>query len=658
MTESTTSSSSSAGGDNPRATVSSSRRSSAAKWAIGFWTTTIITMVVVVALCLTPRRILIDARSATDLRRVGANAFEARFHAPLPPGSVVRHFDRQLEAVPSAVEVENSRGVYWIDAPAGIVRWSLPLDSGRPDDEIPMACVQTPGWLPASLGEFWLALILPATVMALCGFRASAAVGREGVESTAKTRGWKEIALREPFGFATPSPLAWRIFLFAAVAAALTLGLVPGWNRLVTGPDSLSYIENRPIRTPLVPAWIALFDANRSESRLESVPDGHPEVNHWAATHRYGNVVRAWKVLFIFSVCVFVWQLTSIVPWWFAGAIFLAAAGFDGDNSGMRHLLDEVLSEPLSYVLMFLALSTLCAYLRRPSWAWGLTMAAIINAIILARPASLMFASLFACVGLLHWRKEGLGFATRRAVLLALFTATGILAHCSVNKMRDGHFKQHAFNGLNWMTTSLQLAEPEDADAFSDPKLRQFIEICTVDYAAHRHPQYDNSVGNDNCWRIATPVFAKVYGSTIRQEPYLADEVLSTVARRLITLHPRHFAAIAWSNWRNGFWTTLLHLPLLLQAFAAFRVFRRTGDWRYLFVGFIAILPFICIFPACLTNYPISRYRSMTRFLEIWTPFLFLGMLLSSRLGQSTPSTTPRVRRNDGCDSQSLAVAA
>jgi hypothetical protein len=207
-----------------------------------------------------------------------------------------------------------------------------------------------------------------------------------------------------------------------------------------------------------------------------------------------------------------------------------------------------------------------------------------------------------------------------------------------LNLVEHRHFRQHSFAGMNLMTTALQVADANDADGFADPKIAKYAQVAIGDARAKRQTRFDAGAADTNCWKIAVPAYAAVYGATTEEQPFAADDVLTRVARGIIRRHPREFLGLAASSFWSGFWRTWVHGPLLLTFAAGLWFFWRWGDWRFLFVACLATLPFVGIIPACVTNYPIDRYRSVTSFAEIWSLPLFVGVVLSSpmvRLGKS-----------------------
>jgi hypothetical protein len=599
----------------------------------GFWATFASTLVAVAWLSLIPRQYAFDTGGARQIWRLGTRVYEAQFGGRLPPGCLVGCSGFQLTKVASAEEVVREPGRFWIDAEHGIVRWSPLGAPANGEGPIPVAVLVVPGEPAASLGKrAWLFLI-PAIMLAALGL--VLATGDRWWSPTAASGALQKLFARgaASFTLAVPAGVAPRIAVVLALELGLAFALIPEWNCLVTCPDSRSYVENWRIRTPLTARWIGLFDSDRSLPRAGSIPSEVRTIAHWGASHRYVTAVRAWKVLFIASVCVFTWWLTSIVPWWMAASFLLAAVTFDTStgrwSTGMSGYLNVLLSEPLSYSLMLLLLASLCAYFARPSWLRGISIVVCLNLLILARPASVSFAAVIGAIWVFHWGREGLGAACRRAGGLALLFVGGIVLHCTFNLVQHGHFRQHAFTGMNLMTTALQVADADDAKAFDDSRLARYAQLAIGGALANRQTPCNAGAADANCWQFAVPAYATVYGATAEEEPFAADDVLTRVARAIIRRHPRQFCQLAISSFWNGFWQTWIHVPLFLTCAAGCWLFWRSGDWRYLFVACLASLPFVGIIPGCLTNYPIDRYRSLTSFAEIWSLPLLIGSIVT-----------------------------
>jgi hypothetical protein len=610
-----------------------------AVWLCVFGATFVSTLVAIACLSLIPRQQSFDTGAARQISRLGPGVYEAQFAVRLPRECLVGCAGFQLTKSASAEEVVRLSGRFWIDAERGIVRWSANSEAAKTDAAIPIAVLVVPGRLSAAVGKKLLLFWIPAAILGTAGL--VLATGNRSGSSPTTSRRLQALLARgfAAFSLTVPTNLTSRIVLVLAVAGGLTFTLVPDWNRLVTCPDSRSYVEDWPIRTPLTARWIAFFDSDRTLPRDGSIPAEPRTIAHWGASHRYVTAVRAWKLLFVGSVCVFAWCLAGVIPWWMAAALLLVAAVCDGSrgpwSTGMSGYFDVLLSEPLSYSLLFLLLASLCAYLARPGWIRGIAIAVCLNLLILARPASVTFAVVIACVWLFHWRREGLVTACQRAGALTVLLIGGILLHCTLNLAHYGHFRQHAFTGMNLMTTALQVADAEDAQAFGDSKLARYAQVVVGEALAQRQSPFSAGAADANCWQFAVPAYAAVYGVTPEQAPFAADDTLTHVARAIIRRHPLEFLRLAVSSFWNGFWQTWIHVPLLITWAAACWLFFRSGNWRFLFVACLAGLPFVGIIPACVTNYPIDRYRSLTSFAEVWSLPLLIGAVVAHSMNRS-----------------------
>jgi len=206
------------------------------------------------------------------------------------------------------------------------------------------------------------------------------------------------------------------------------------------------------------------------------------------------------------------------------------------------------------------------------------------------------------------------------------------------------------------MTTALQVADADDAKAFDNSRLTRYAQLAIGGALANRQTPFNSGAADTNCWQFAVPAYATVYGSTAEEEPFVADDVLTRVARAIIRRHPRQFCQLAISNFWNGFWQTWIHVPLLSTCAAGCWLFWRSGDWRYLFVACLAGLPFVGIIPGCLTNYPIDRYRSLTSFAEIWSLPLLIGSIVTRPIKRAVVRDVTPEHETNGEVSISLAA--
>jgi hypothetical protein len=625
-----------------------------------FWTTFACTLVAIAWLSLIPRQYSFDTGGARQIWRLGTRGYEAQFPGRLPAGCLVGCAGFQLTEAASPEEVVRESGRFWIHAERGIVRWSSPADAVNVGGPVPVAVLVVSGESSAAIGKKVWWFLIPAIVLAAVGLLL--ATGNRWRRLTAAPGAPQKLVAcgSEAFSLTVPAGIAPRIVVVLALELGLAFTLIPDWHCLVTCPDSRSYVESWRIRTPLTARWIRLFDSDRTLPRAGSIPAELRTIAHWGASHRYVTAVRAWKVLLIASVCVFAWWLTSIVPWWMAASFLLAAVTFDTSrgpwSTGMSGYLNVLLSEPLSYSLMLLLLASLCAYFARPGWLRGIAIVICLNLLILARPASVSFAAVIGAVWIFHCGREGLGAACRRAGGLALLFVGGVVLHCTFNLVQHGHFRQHAFTGMNLMTTALQLADADDAKAFDDSKLARYAQLAIGGALANRQTPFNAGAADANCWQFAVPAYATVYGTTAQEDPFAADDVLTRVAHTIIRRHPRQFCQLAAASFWNGFWQSWIDVPLLLTCAAGCWLFWRSGDWRYLFVACLAGLPFVGIIPGCLTNYPIDRYRSLTSFGEIWSLPLLIGTIVTRPIKRSAVRDVEPERETHGELPVSLAA--
>ncbi len=333
-----------------------------------FWATFAATLVATAWLSLIPRQYSFDTGGARQICRLGPRAYEAQFPGRLPPGCLVGCSGIQLTEAASADDVTGQSGRFWLDAERGIVRWSMQRDAVNADGPIPIAVLVVPGDPPTPVGKKVWCFSIAAIILAASGLVLAASHGRRHL--SAASGPLQKLLARgsAAFTLTVPAGVASRTVVVLALALGLSFALIPDWNCLVTCPDSRSYVEDWRIRTPLTPQWIRFFDSDRSLPCADSIPAEPRTIAHWGASHRYVTAVRAWKILFTASVCVFAWWLTSIVPWWMAAAFLLAAVTVDTScgpwSTGMSGYLSVLLSEPLSYSLMLLLLASLCADFR------------------------------------------------------------------------------------------------------------------------------------------------------------------------------------------------------------------------------------------------------------------------------------------------------
>lgn len=603
------------------------RRPSSHLVVCGFWASIATTVAAVITIALVPRSTEFDLGSAPWIEHVGGLVNGADFGRSIPDNCVLRLKKRELERVFDRAEVGEQAGRYFLDGERGIVLWSSPFDARFRPELFAYKLVANPGGHAPFRGLVAL-LLVPAAGVVIFGL----------------LRARRQCGNREQY-YERP----WqRMFVTATSTVCLLVALIPGWNNLISAPDSNSYLTHSEIRTPLVPWLIESFSRN-SVDRV-AIFDEFRMVEHWGGGHPLIAAVRAWKLLLAASVGLLVWELSGVLNWWALGALAASAGAFDVAlghwSRGLTGYLDVVLSEGLSHALTYLCLALTAGYLQRPNWTRGVLLALNVNLLLLARPGNLPFLAVFGLVAVFHLIHDGIRGATARAGTLGALTAVGMLLHCGVNYANYGHFKQHAFAGFNLMTTALQLATPADVELFSDRELRELVRVCTVDFAGNRNPELTDAAATQNCWQIACPAFERVFGRNVSADYYDADAVFTEVAHTLVRAHRAEFAAMVAGSFVRGFWSTWLHVPLLVLITASFAAFVRTKSWPYLFVAWLASMPFLLMIPCCLTNTPLDRYRSQVYVLEIWTIPLFAAICIPDWQCRRTKDGMEGSRRN------------
>ncbi len=619
--------------------------------AAGFWTSCVLTLVLSLVFALLPRSLEFDLGSAPSVKKIGENLYRADFGRAIPENCVLTYKGEKLTRVDDLALVEKGNQQYSLDGPAGVIVWSSTADALERRQLFSYKLIANPQARPPLRRKVWL-LLIPSLTMMFCGLGVKL-VARRTEQGISLTNGSGRPPIRMLTEIlVTPSASsAGRVGLVLACATGLSAALVPGWNRLISAPDSNSYVAHSEMRTPLVPYWIDAFDTERGFDRTSDLFDELGVVNYWGGSHRFIGSLRAWKLLLVASLCILAWRLSEFLPWWQVGGTIVAAASVDVAlgpwSRGMTGYLDVVLSEGLSHALTILCMALVAGYLSRPGWTRGLMVAGCVNLLLLARPGNVPFVAVFALVWLFHLRRDTFRLATLRAGMLATVTFAGVLLHCGINYANYGHFKQHAFTGFNLMTTALQLATPEDVELFDEPDLKEFVRVCTVDLAHKRNPELTDAAATQNCWQLACPAYARVFGETVFVDPYKADAVFTTVAQGLLRRHGVEFARQVLGSFVRGFWTTWLHVPLLVVIAASLWTFLRTGNWPWLFIAWFAALPFLTVGPCCLTNTPLDRYRSQTYFAELWCAPLWLAMVVNHRL-QRRQKTSVSTAENHG----------
>ncbi|MGE3315631.1 MAG: hypothetical protein AB7O26_10985, partial [Planctomycetaceae bacterium] len=340
--------------------------------AAGFWLSIAATIGMALVFALRPRSTEFDLGSAPDIEHIGGLVNGADFGRPIPDNCALRQKGKDLERVSTAAEVGEREGLYFLDAERGIVLWSSLHDARVRPALFAYSLVVNPEGQPP-LKRRAATLMIPVACVLLFGTL------RGVLSKRSPTR--PEIRTRE------------RIFLTASCAVCLLAGLVPGWNNLISAPDSNSYLTHSEMRTPLVPYWLDAFQVfDGGEDHSIATFDDFGVVNHWGGSDRLIPGVRAWKLVLVLGISLLVWELSAVTSWWLLGGIVAAASTLDvmlGHWSrGLIGYLDVILSEGLSHALTFVCLALVAGYLRQPGWKRGMLVAVSVNLLLLARPGN------------------------------------------------------------------------------------------------------------------------------------------------------------------------------------------------------------------------------------------------------------------------------
>lgn len=437
------------------------------------------------------------------------------------------------------------------------------------------------------------------------------------------------------------SPVRERVLALGLVGLALAASLPGRWDQLVVATDSESYVGHFAMRPPLYPAFLDAADARPEEPRGPLVADSdHP---HEDPGNRFLGAVRAQKGLAVASILVLLAVLAGTWNAWLLAAVAwvvvqadLATYADGGAAFGVSSLLSEGLSFPLTLLLVAAAI----AYLRRPAWLVGFAVSGLVALLVLVRPANAALGSVFAWIALAHaLRGEGARRSLGRAGALALACALPLLVAGARVERAAGVFRLHAATGMHVFGSAFEVATPEDEDAFDEPVLRRFLHACLVDRARDRIDygaalaggRLEHNYIDQNIYAIGLPELGKALVLAPEDEPrrpWIEDDLLARVGRKLIARHPLAFARLVARQilFAVGPW---LHVPLALAcALAALRL-RRTRSPELLAWLFLATLPLVAILPSCVFNFPHARYRSQLLWAELAALPLFLALVLA-----------------------------
>jgi hypothetical protein len=428
-----------------------------------------------------------------------------------------------------------------------------------------------------------------------------------------------------------------RAALALATALLLAIGFARRWDAVLVQPDSTSYVLSLSSRTVLYPGFVDVLAGGsrpEKEALAARIDAAIPREGGYQRFEDEGllRVVRAQKALTVLAIALLVFVLAGTLDGWLVAALVFASVLVDslrGSDAQVAFNLSVVESEGTNHALVFLYLAALLAFSRTPGWSRGVALSLVVSLLLLNRPANAPLAIGYVLVLAVELsRGQGWKRALTRTVALGLIALVPVGAEAGGSRARTGFAKLHAYTGASLIGMPLQVAEPEDALAFDEPDLREFVRRCTVDLRDRKiqDPFACNAgeyVGT-NIFLIAMPASAALEIPPEQKDvaAWVQDDKLARVARKLIARHPRaylalvldHFSRLLSWKWHGG---------ALVAFAAALWLWRRTRARDYLFGAFFAALPFVAMAPTCLVNYPAERYRSQLYFAEVLAlPFL------------------------------------
>lgn len=430
------------------------------------------------------------------------------------------------------------------------------------------------------------------------------------------------------------SSMSVRVLVLVVTAASLGAGLTRGWDRVLVGPDAPGAITHSPVRTPLYPSFIDLLDKTPGEPRTGIVAD-QGITAHASPDHRLVHVAQAQKILTVLAIVALVFELTCGLNAWLVGA--LAYAGVLADllraGPGSVHFDMNVIGvEGLDHALVIFFLAVTFAYLRNPTGRKGALVALLLTLLVANHPSNAALSAVFVVFWALHvGRGESYRQATMTTAGLAFVFALPLAVHVAENARATGRFELAVSAGSAAVPLAVQVASPEDVQAFhDDPALRDLAQAVLVDNAKTKIQDY-NAFSAPRCLDAnlranVVPAFAKTIKVPQGQTPEVhAEGIFREVSRRLIARHGDDYAVLVARSFAFA-WDWTVHGALVVTMAIAGFLYARTRAYELLFVAAFAALPLIALVPACAVGVPTAADRAGLGFAEP----LALGLLATT----------------------------
>jgi hypothetical protein len=276
----------------------------------------------------------------------------------------------------------------------------------------------------------------------------------------------------------------------------------------VAGPDSGSYVRNR-LRPPGYPWFISAVRGGGGFHADEQPGNDQPLTSPSPAIL---NVVRAQKIIFYATVLCAAACFSLVAPPGLAVAFFYTLFHFNWLLAFWEsYLMSELLASSLTMLILglfFLALA------RRSLWLLPLLALALTGAILTRTGAG--FAIVLVAVATVvvvlpavaARRWQPLAWSLGSALLIGL---VGFGAACLNCYQCNGYWALAPLKNFERMAFALEVADPGDADLFSDPEKRRFLADAlrrrteALEDPRHQSCPFGPFDLNVNCWQASMP---------------------------------------------------------------------------------------------------------------------------------------------------------